>query len=833
MSKIIIIGSGLAALSSGIFLSKNGHNVTIIEKHFIPGGYATNFSRRSDIGEIITFDISLTGIGNLNKDRSLYNIFEKLEILDKVNLLRKKETGTLIFKNGEMFDFPDSFEEYSINLIKRFPEEKENIINLFTFLKTLDENISKNIYEDFKQFENLTLYEFLKKYTSNEQLINEFSFLWLQYGLPAKKINALSYIMPWLSYHIGGSYYIQGGAGEFSKILANKFIKNGGKILLNKEVTKLNSKNNKIISVSTSKGEIIDGDIFIINSSPHNTLKLIDNYNLVEDYLSKLNNFEESISLTKLFIALDLNPILLGINKSNLFFNNNESTDMGYEKILNKDYKNAHFQLVNYNLLDPYLNKDIGVLSITIGDLEKNWPEYKTHKYEEQKKNVTEILLNKIFELFPNIDGHIIKTELATPKTMKSYTNNFNGSVYGFAQNIENPGCIHINHKTTLDNVYLCSAWTHPGGGYEATLTCALNCSNIIEQNLNKMAKKKLDNTNVILDNQKNTKIENNKENVVNTNSTKDNTLEINDFMQKMLLKINDSYAKKLNKTYKFSFLDIKKDYILKISKGKAKFKNVSSKIDAVIYCNYNIWVNIINKSINIDDAIKNNDINMRGEIDSLDNIKHLFFYVNEKNSLNETKKNPSGKLFILIFLVPWIIYWISTNFLHSLIISYFSIFYTLIIGCFVKPKKLRTYTVLETTTIFAFTVYSLLYSILMPKFYLNNDMFNIIFLLILFLPDIILILFLLISCFFEPMTFQFTKWNYPEHIIKSKLFKKININMTLFFAIIFTLNFIVSKIIPIFFHIYPLNFLIYLDIFIILIIFNIYFKKQLQKELK
>ncbi len=51
---IVIIGAGLGGLVSAAYLSKYGFNVTLIEQHSIPGGYATSFDR-----EDFTFDVSL------------------------------------------------------------------------------------------------------------------------------------------------------------------------------------------------------------------------------------------------------------------------------------------------------------------------------------------------------------------------------------------------------------------------------------------------------------------------------------------------------------------------------------------------------------------------------------------------------------------------------------------------------------------------------------------------------------------------------------------------------------------------------------------------------
>lgn len=43
---IIVIGSGIGGLTAAARLSKLGYKVGLFEKHFLLGGYATNFKRK-------------------------------------------------------------------------------------------------------------------------------------------------------------------------------------------------------------------------------------------------------------------------------------------------------------------------------------------------------------------------------------------------------------------------------------------------------------------------------------------------------------------------------------------------------------------------------------------------------------------------------------------------------------------------------------------------------------------------------------------------------------------------------------------------------------------
>lgn len=50
-AKVIVVGAGIAGLSAGIYAAQSGFDVTIIEKHTIPGGVCTSWRRKGYLFE--------------------------------------------------------------------------------------------------------------------------------------------------------------------------------------------------------------------------------------------------------------------------------------------------------------------------------------------------------------------------------------------------------------------------------------------------------------------------------------------------------------------------------------------------------------------------------------------------------------------------------------------------------------------------------------------------------------------------------------------------------------------------------------------------------------
>lgn len=100
----------------------------------MPGGYATNFKRRDEDGNIYIFDVALQGISGLLLGNAFYNYMKDINMIDKVELIRKNETGT-IYSHNVGIDVPDTFEKYRDHLVNRYSTYKENIFKEIYTLK--------------------------------------------------------------------------------------------------------------------------------------------------------------------------------------------------------------------------------------------------------------------------------------------------------------------------------------------------------------------------------------------------------------------------------------------------------------------------------------------------------------------------------------------------------------------------------------------------------------------------------------------------------------------------------------------------------------------------
>jgi hypothetical protein len=135
------------------------------------------------------------------------------------------------------------------------------------------------------------------------------------------------------------------------------------------------------------------------------------------------------------------------------------------------DWSKRSFVFVDYNKIDSQLapaGKSVGV--ICCADYLKDWDGLSKEDYKAKKEEVAQILLGRLEKQFPGIRESIEYYEVATPKTIKRFTSNTAGSVYGFAQSKEQSGTKRLRNNFLIPNLYFASAWAFPGGGFEGSI---------------------------------------------------------------------------------------------------------------------------------------------------------------------------------------------------------------------------------------------------------------------------------------------------------------------------------------------------------------------------
>ncbi|MFX1423671.1 MAG: phytoene desaturase family protein [Promethearchaeota archaeon] len=477
---VIIIGAGLAGLTAGAKLAKEGKKIFLIEQHSKIGGCATTFQRKIE-GKQVTFEVGLHEMNGLDDELDpKREYFLDLGVFENVDFIRLPEFYRFI--NGRIdVVVPFDVSEAIKSLLKVFPKEEIAIKTFFSDICSIFGNINRMM-----EFSSTSVGEYLEDLTSNEDLKLVLSANLGYYGDDPYTLSLVFFSAPQGSFFKGGGHYIKGGSQSLSDYLGKVIIDNGGKIFRNHLVTKIIIKDNTAIGVKyikknqreTLEHQVI-GKVTIANAAIPNVVnKLLGKAFLDTEYQHNVNSLEIACSLLCVFLAFSQPPSSIGNKNYSTFIYDKNLTLKDISSIQrSNDYSKKGFVFVDYSIIDSNLTKEGYVGVITTTDYLEHWENLCEDEYQVKKNLVQNVLIERLEKTFPGIREIIIYTEVATPKTIKRYTSN-PGSVYGFAQTIEQAGPrIRAIRKPPINNLFFASAWSGVGGfsgAIHAGYTCAL-----------------------------------------------------------------------------------------------------------------------------------------------------------------------------------------------------------------------------------------------------------------------------------------------------------------------------------------------------------------------
>ena len=459
---IIIIGGGLGGLTAGAKLASHGEKVLLLEQHDRPGGCATTFKRGD-----FTMEVGLHEMDGLHPRDMKLRIFNDLGIMEKVEFLPLPEFYR--FVNGRRdIVIPHDPDEAKNVLNQNFPGQQKGIDAYFdSVLK------AKKITAQAAEVPDRSVGDWLDEIITDEDLKLVLLGNLGYFHDDPYTLSYYYYITAQGSYYNGRANFIRGGSQKLSDALAEIIEKNGGTIKLKTLASSIETDNgNRVFYHFAGKKEDIFSSVaktIIINTSvPELAGKL-----LPEKYgtpiLESIKNINIGASLLTVYYGFNRPLSEIGCsNYSTFFFDESVKSQADILKNNKSDFDTRSFTFVDYGKVDSALapeGKSVGAVCCI--DYMSDWIDLDRKGYREKKCRVGLQITERLEELFPGFTESVDYMEVATAKTVKRYTLNPAGAVYGFAQN---PGASKKYLDLLPENIYLASAWGKFGGGFSGVI---------------------------------------------------------------------------------------------------------------------------------------------------------------------------------------------------------------------------------------------------------------------------------------------------------------------------------------------------------------------------
>jgi len=491
----IVIGAGLGGMTAAAKLAKEGKKVLLLEKHVIPGGYATCFKRKG-----FTFEVSLHQTPGFAKKHLFHQVLTELGVLQKLTPIPLNETF-IIKTERHTFHMGAT---YLDELKEAFPESKEALIKLekivenvlhqsnrlfpYMFLPDVFYNLcARIIAPDLFKYKNKTLEDLLNEFCPEHNLLKQLiSILWGYLGLPLNKISAILYLLEWGGFMKEGIYYLKGTSQALSNAFIERFEDMGGQLVLMEKVEKILLEKNTVVGVRSrtvkhnGQGEAHEfkAPVVISNANPILTYyHLVGKERIPQHLIHQIDQMEVSASATVLYIGLDCK--LSDLTQHDYHSINIDvmkpDSDMNkwFEDVKNGTHKGTGC-LTDYSAVDPDLAPPgkSSLMAINI-DFLSNWEHLSDQEYKQKKIEKTQEIIEHINSAIPGFKDHVELTELGTPRTMERYTSNYLGAFNGFAYTTERVGIGKggLDAKSPINGLYLCGAWIGGiSGGYSGSV---------------------------------------------------------------------------------------------------------------------------------------------------------------------------------------------------------------------------------------------------------------------------------------------------------------------------------------------------------------------------
>lgn len=141
---MVIIGAGIAGLSAASYLARNGYQVTVVEKHRLPGGLCTSWKRNG-----YTIDYCIHWLMGSRKGTEFYSMWEELGALSnadgsQVSIVNFDQFTTIGLSTGDSLCLSSNLEELRSSLLELAPEDGKEIRSFCRDLEKLSGSLSSN-----------------------------------------------------------------------------------------------------------------------------------------------------------------------------------------------------------------------------------------------------------------------------------------------------------------------------------------------------------------------------------------------------------------------------------------------------------------------------------------------------------------------------------------------------------------------------------------------------------------------------------------------------------------------------------------------------------------
>lgn len=405
---VVVIGSGLAGLTSANILGRAGHRVLLVEQHYKLGGLATWFRRpHSHI-----FDISLHGFpyGMLKSCKRYWNDDIASSIVQLKNIR---------FDNP-MFSLTTTFnrEDFTKLLAADFGVSKQSINDFFDTARGM------NFYDD----QSMTTGQLFEKFFPGREDVVRLLMEPITYANGSTLEDpAITYGIVFSNFMAKGVFIYEGGTDDLVRKMSQELTRNGVDWRINCDVTKIEVDRNGVQAVHVGGRRIGCGTVVSNSNLKATIFDLVGEDKFDRNFIDQARQVRLNNSSTQVYMALK-NGCTIDESTGDLLFSSTAPL-FRTEALLSRDITSRTFSFY-YPRTRPGGKQQCAIVSSTNANY-RDWAELSQEDYLASKQDLIETTLDALDKYVPGVRDMIDHVEAATPSTFQHYTKHWQGASFG------------------------------------------------------------------------------------------------------------------------------------------------------------------------------------------------------------------------------------------------------------------------------------------------------------------------------------------------------------------------------------------------------------------
>lgn len=429
----LIIGAGMSGLAAGIRLAYYDRSVCIVERHTTIGGLNSFYRLRGR-----NYDVGLHAVTNYappgTKKGPLAKLLKQLRLRWDDFALAPQTGSTVVFP-GHRLAFANNFAAFRDSVAGEFPAQADPFDKLVAHINAFDE---LNL-QQAPQSARRVVGEFL----SDPVLIDMLFCPLMFYGSAIPQdMDFAQFVIMFKSIFKEGFARPYEGVRRILKTLVRQFKELGGELKLRHGVKEIRIDHGRAVGVVLDDGREMTADNVLSSAGAAETFELCGKSRPRQSTAAGEISFNEAI------FVLDRQPAEIGHRETIVFYN--DSHEFRYEPPAEPlDVRSGIICSPNNFQYTDGRELEEGVLRITALANPAYWMNLPQDAYEREKQAWCARMVESAVRFIPDFRGHIVDTDVFTPRTIRRFTGHVHGAVYGAPHKI-------LDGRTHLPNLFLC-----------------------------------------------------------------------------------------------------------------------------------------------------------------------------------------------------------------------------------------------------------------------------------------------------------------------------------------------------------------------------------------